>query len=270
MPVRNVFIALFLSLFCALGCDSGERSASSKVAEARLHNIGGTSSPKRGMYVYMADAALFQDCVTGLRLPVVMELDSVALERAYLEARPEPGAAMLVTFDGRISKRQRMEGEGTEEVVLVERFDRVWPGADCKGELAQGAAEDEAAAMAPGEGEVASEFEDRIWALTELGGVLVELEAGQERPQFQMVSSQRNAIGFAGCNRFFGGYTTEGESLVFSPLSTTRMACAAGMELEQSFLQALGATTAFEIIEGSLVLRGEAGALARFEAEAIP
>ncbi len=270
MPERTVFIALLVSLFCALGCDGGERSASSKVAEAGFNTTGGTPSPKRGMYVYMADAAIFQDCVTGLRLPVAMELDSLALERAYLEARPEPGAAMLVTFDGRISKRQRMEGEGTEEVMLVEHFDRVWPGADCKGEMAQGAAEDEAAATAPGESVVASEFEDRVWVLTELGGVPLELEAGQERPQFQMVSSQRDAIGFAGCNRFFGGYTTEGTSLAFSPLSTTRMACAVGMELEQGFLQALGATTAFEIVEGALVLRGEAGVLARFEVQASP
>ena len=85
----------------------------------------------RGEYTYMADAALFTECLTGARFPVALEKDNVALERAYLAARPAPGAPLLVTLDGSLARRPKMDGDGDQEVLVVERFDRVWPGESC-------------------------------------------------------------------------------------------------------------------------------------------
>jgi copper homeostasis protein (lipoprotein) len=86
-----------------------------------------------GMYSYLADAGIFRECVTDLKLPVATELDNAALERAYLDARDEPGQALLVELHGTLVLRPRMEGDGSVETLLVEEFGRVLPGAGCGG-----------------------------------------------------------------------------------------------------------------------------------------
>lgn len=85
----------------------------------------------RGMYRYMADAGRFEECRTRWRLPVAQEADNVALERAYLAARRQPGEALLVNLEGRIASRPKMEGEGVELALVPIRFIGVWPGETC-------------------------------------------------------------------------------------------------------------------------------------------
>jgi copper homeostasis protein (lipoprotein) len=85
----------------------------------------------RGMYSYMADAGLFVDCATGWRLPVAMEADNVALERGYLAVRKQPGEPVLVSLEGRIAMRPRMEGPGLQRSLVPVRFNKAWPGQTC-------------------------------------------------------------------------------------------------------------------------------------------
>jgi copper homeostasis protein (lipoprotein) len=85
----------------------------------------------KGMYSYMADAGLFTDCVTDQRLPVAMEGDYPALERAYLDLAPAPGEPILVTLEGRLERRPAMEGAGEVETVIVDKFHRARPGEEC-------------------------------------------------------------------------------------------------------------------------------------------
>jgi hypothetical protein len=47
--------------------------------------------------------------------------------------RSAPGEPLLVTLDGRLGSSPAMEGGGEEEAVIVERFDRAWPGERCGG-----------------------------------------------------------------------------------------------------------------------------------------
>jgi copper homeostasis protein (lipoprotein) len=49
----------------------------------------------RGMFQYMADAALFHECATGRKLPVAQEEGYLDLERTYLETRETPGQPIL-------------------------------------------------------------------------------------------------------------------------------------------------------------------------------
>ena len=56
--------------------------------------------PMRGMYSYLADAGLFQECLTGWKMPVAQVGDNAALEAAYSRFRREPGEALLVELDG--------------------------------------------------------------------------------------------------------------------------------------------------------------------------
>ena len=87
-----------------------------------------------GLFTYMADAALFEDCSSGRRYPVAMEAGYLELERAYLEQRTQPGAPLLVLIRARVEKRPPMEGDGELDTIVVEGFEAAFPGEHCSGE----------------------------------------------------------------------------------------------------------------------------------------
>ena len=86
----------------------------------------------RGFFRYLADAARFEDCLTGRSYPISMEGDYILLERAYLETpKPESGAPLMASFEGDIIGRPAMEGRVLTQKVVVRRFIGVWPGQRC-------------------------------------------------------------------------------------------------------------------------------------------
>jgi copper homeostasis protein (lipoprotein) len=87
--------------------------------------------PMRGMFVYVADAAAFDDCATGRRYPVAPGPGAGDAERAYLAARSQPGEPVLVTFVGRIEPRPPEAGAVPREHAIIERFEKAWPGEVC-------------------------------------------------------------------------------------------------------------------------------------------
>jgi uncharacterized lipoprotein YbaY/uncharacterized lipoprotein NlpE involved in copper resistance len=94
--------------------------------EPRLHLTG--------MFRYQADAASIRLCATGSQLPVAMEGDYRAVERAYLTALPAgaAGQPMLVNLEGLISRRPAMEtGRPPQRTLVVERFVGAHPGQSC-------------------------------------------------------------------------------------------------------------------------------------------
>lgn len=84
------------------------------------------------------------------------------------------------------------------------------------------------------------------WKPVSLYGERVALGAGEQELNM-VLTEQGNVRGFAGCNRYTGGYTRDAASLVFSNLASTMMACMEGMEQEQRFHAALGSTVRYEI-----------------------
>lgn len=81
--------------------------------------VGVDARRMQGHYTYLADAAVFVDCESGLRLPVADEGDHVALQRAHIAARPHPGAALLATVDASVQLRPSMEGGRPPQGTLV-------------------------------------------------------------------------------------------------------------------------------------------------------
>ncbi len=69
-----------------------------------------------------------------------------------------------------------------------------------------------------------------------------------------LLSDGRTTSGFSGCNRFSGSYQLNGDTLRFSPLSTTKVGCNGSLRVEQRYLEALGATNRYEVNSDSLVL----------------
>ena len=76
-----------------------------------------------------------------------------------------------------------------------------------------------------------------------------------------MFSTDNTVSGSAGCNGFSGRYTTAGDSLSFSPLATTRMACKKYvMAQEQVFLDAMSRVRSYAIDGAQLTVFDASGA----------
>jgi heat shock protein HslJ len=111
-----------------------------------------------------------------------------------------------------------------------------------------------------------TELTNTYWKLTELNSKAATVFPGQREPHFILSAAENKVNGFGGCNRFFGSYRAEGDSLRFSQMGATRMACPEGMEQEQAFLKALESTDNYKIAGETLELYSDGKLLARFEA----
>ncbi|HEX8906752.1 MAG TPA: META domain-containing protein [Longimicrobiaceae bacterium] len=132
-----------------------------------------------------------------------------------------------------------------------------------------GTAGREPVAEAPASGTISGHpLENTEWVLVELGGQPARAAGTNRAPTLRLDAAQKRAAGDAGCNTFSGGYELSGQTLRFGTLASTRRACA-DEELtrqEGAFLRALADTRTWRVAGNVLVLSGEAGTLARFEA----
>lgn len=196
-----------------------------------------------GMYRYMADAGIFVECLTGLRLPVAQEGDNAALERGYAEARSQPGAEVKVSVLGWIAPRP---------ALVVERFLGAYPGETCG---ARGSV---------------SSLEGTYWKLTRLGGAPIAVDPERREAHLVLDARERRVGGFDGCNRLMGSYTLAGDSLRFGDLAATRMACP-DMATPEAMRDALARARTWRIAFHELELFDAAGKpVVRFEAREMP
>jgi len=203
----------------------------------------------RGMYRYMADAALFEECLSGRRLQVAMEADNVALERAYLEARREPGEPLLVSLQGRIAERPAMEGDAMVLTVVPEHFIGGWPGETCG---ARGSV---------------SEMEDTYLKLTRLGDHKVPVFDDQQEAHIVLHSDGSRVAGTGGCNRLSSTYEIHGSSISFGVMATTMMACPGGKDVDLALAAALEKAVSFRRTAHHVeLLDADGSTVARFEA----
>jgi copper homeostasis protein (lipoprotein) len=207
-----------------------------------------------GVYRYFADAALFTECRTGLRLPVAQEADNVALERGYLAVRREPGEEVLVMVEGLIALRPGMDSDTLQPTLVVERFISAAPGETCAARAATGQP-----AAAPLVG--------TTWKLVALDDKPISVQDDERVPTLFLDLADHRVSGSGGCNRFGGSYTLAGTRLSFGVLFSTKMACATGMDLEQSYFAALEKVRSWRVSGRRLELYGAGGELqAGFEA----
>jgi copper homeostasis protein (lipoprotein) len=125
-----------------------------------------------------------------------------------------------------------------KEELVVDLFQKAEPGASCSGSL-----------------------EGATWTLTQLNGHPVKATSAQ------IIFKDKRVSGSSGCNRMTGSYTLEGSKLVLGQMAGTRMACPGdAMELESTFLTALGTVNGFRIAGGTLELLHDGEAVASFSA----
>jgi heat shock protein HslJ len=116
----------------------------------------------------------------------------------------------------------------------------------------------------PGKNETAnSSLTNTRWKLTAVGmpstlpplakDVFLQMDTGRLK-------------GFAGCNNYFGAYTTHQSSITFTGIGSTKMFCQEGMVTENKLFQALNNTTHYRITGTKLELLKNDEVLATFEA----
>jgi copper homeostasis protein (lipoprotein) len=84
-----------------------------------------------GEFIFLADAGVLKECLTGTSFPVAQERDSISLERAYMNSKVAGGSPLLVSLEGHFENRPPIEGIGKRDFVIVEKFERTWPGETC-------------------------------------------------------------------------------------------------------------------------------------------
>ena len=93
------------------------------------------------------------------------------------------------------------------------------------------------------------------WQVSELSGHAVASSVDRQQPFIIFDEAKKQASGYAGCNRLFGGYELNGKALKFGPIGATKRACPdleGGVESE--FFTALDATRGWRIVDKTLEL----------------
>ncbi len=199
----------------------------------------------KGMYSYMADAAIFVDCTTNKKYPVAFEADNAALEKAYMKVRKNSGENIIVTLAGHFSLRDKMDGKGKEENLIVTKFDKIWPRIDCVRNLGT------------------AKLKNTFWNLIELNGE--SIKNYKLKKNIHLLIQNDNSIkGFSGCNNFFGNSFSSNDTLKFSQIGSTLMMCA-NSNVEQKFNKVLEKTNMYEIYGEFLYLYNKEKLLAVFE-----
>ena len=183
-----------------------------------------------GMFRYFADAASFEECLTGRSYPVAMESDYLALERAYLSLPDAaPGAAVMASFDGEITRRPPMEGAGMVPTVVVRRFVGLWPSQTCERAMSH-------ASLTP-----------QYWRIVNLRGAAVGPIANEREPHLILRGEASGYIATAGCDRLEGAYRVSGAQIAFDPPGSAGPCPAELREREATLLDVLAAARGWKI-----------------------
>ncbi|MBS1798432.1 MAG: YbaY family lipoprotein [Acidobacteria bacterium] len=111
---------------------------------------------------------------------------------------------------------------------------------------------------------------ETYWKLIELNGKPVATADRQQEAHLVFRTEDKRVSGSGGCNRLMGGYTVEGNTMHFSGVASTMMACLHGMDTEQAFVVALNRVKTWKIAGKHLEMYGKRGrTLAKFEATAL-
>ncbi len=222
--MKNLYLLpiALLALLCITACKPMEQAPVSGSSADTVTPV------LTGMYRYMADAAIFRDCRNNKTYPVSMEGGYIELERAYLDSGVSAGDEVMIKLRGRLLERPGMEENTSKVSLIVDSLEKLVPDETC----------------APS---VHAELSGTYWRLDQLQGKPVKTPEGMKEAHMILANAESRVHGNAGCNNFFGQFTSKDDTLSFSALGSTMMACPAAMDTEQSFLAALGNTTHYKI-----------------------
>jgi heat shock protein HslJ len=186
--------------------------------------------------------------VDGLLYTPAVPVGLLKAISCYISMRPHArvhAGLPRLFLEGRFEERTTDLVAGPREQLIVERFERFWPGETCTREALSRAS-----------------LLNTYWRAGEINGEPVILAPEQREPYLVLASEGNRVQGSTGCNRIMGGFAQNADGLRFKGLATTRMACLPAIaQLESRFLNALNADTSQRIIGESLELRDASGHL---------
>jgi heat shock protein HslJ len=112
----------------------------------------------------------------------------------------------------------------------------------------------------------AANLENTYWKLAKMGDKLVMTPENEKEVHIVLAKEgdTRALKGFAGCNAVGGDYTTEGNKITFTVIST-KMFCEDRMDVENFLMAALNSADRYTIKEETLELYQGDKLLAKFE-----
>lgn len=105
-----------------------------------------------------------------------------------------------------------------------------------------------------------------VWLLQDENGAVVSYNGQHVSMEFRQESSGLQAVGFAGCNRYFSTVDIQPGFMNFSQPGATLMACP-DMEGETAFLDLLSKVNAYEISGNEFKLYQDKILLLRFKSQ---
>lgn len=214
------------------------------VSDGTLHETDVEGLFLGGMMTYIADAAVFEECLTGRRYPIAMEGGYLVLERAYLADASAPGAPLYVHVEGSLLMRPAMEGPDRRSLV-VKSLIRTRPGVSCERQRAD------------------PSLTNTYWRIDSLKGEAVTGLPERREPHLVLLSGDDQRFrATVGCNQMIGSYTQDGDALSFGPAAATMMACPPPLDgLERGLSDVLGEAKGFRLDGDSLSFLDAAGAV---------
>ena len=228
----------------------GEKIESELDYTLMASNTAKTIKPQllmHGMYSYMADASIFQECITGMNFNVAFKEDSLWLERAYMQAKKVQAQKLKVYIEGRLLLDKGEDNKVNVPTLIVEKFIKILPKERCQNLYSK------------------AKLTNTYWKLTVINGKAVQ-KTYNKRREAHMVLSQGRVKGSTGCNGMGGAYVLDGNKLSFSDkgMAMTRMFCKGSVE--NQFLKAMREMQSYKIKGEYLEIFDKNGAkLARFE-----
>ena len=288
MSFRSLEMSLLGVILLGLMACGGEPQALAPASESAAEEA--TVATVEGEVFYRERIMIPPDSEVEVQLEDISRADALAtvLESVSFKAQGGPPYAFTIEYDpARIDERIRYalraritapDGEllftNTEYIdpfggnpvrIMVQGMARPEPAPIPEPEPAP-----EAGASDTGAATDQSSAGRIVWVLSTLEGREAPAGAGGKPLELQMNAADGIASGFSGCNRYSGGFTSEGRSshgtpIKFGPLAGTMMACAEGGDLEQSYLQVLGRVDAYRMQAGELVLLSGGKVVATFK-----
>ncbi|MEP6389561.1 MAG: META domain-containing protein [Halioglobus sp.] len=264
---RGSFSALLLGILAIVvtGCNQGTSNGSSKDSAEM------TAGTIKGMVVYRERMLLPPDAQIEIQLQDVSRADAMATVMAVVNMAADgaPPYPFVIEYDtSQVDARMRYALRATihsGDRLMFTNTDYIDPFSESPVEVL--------VRRVPAEPEPsAATLEDTQWQLETLSGSPAQLGAGDKPIDLVFMSKEQRAAGFSGCNRYFGSYALEGESvagkaLTLGPLAGTMMACMEGGDLERDYLNAMGEITAYRIEGNTLLLLKAEKVVASFSAQ---
>lgn len=109
------------------------------------------------------------------------------------------------------------------------------------------------------------ELTNHFWLLESLNGETVTHPDDPRKIGFQLLADEDRISGFGGCNQFFGGYTLgSSNSIRFSGMASTKMACLTSTFDENAFLRSFENVDGYQIKDNQLDLLQSGNVVATF------